>query len=254
MASFIHDRLVEMGNTDPAVAFRAYRQIEDAVTRASAPGQDQKAAALADELAEELISKTEPTKNKKGRDIPSMPVHSAEVRGKICRLMAYVAGAEQVPALVAAMEDLDVREMARWALDRNTSSAATDALVEALKAVGPRFRAGVVNALAYRKDDQARRALINVAQKDSVPEIRLLAIEGLSRFADGDSAATVMMATSCKEPNKAVRAYRAALRLAGNYEKAGKKEEAAGLYRMIRSSGAPEAQKSAARRAMEAAQ
>jgi len=252
MASEIKTWVGKLGDQDPAVAFEAYKKIEKAVTRAGAPGKQREAAELADALAAELIAKTAEETNKKDKKIPPKPVHSSEVRNKLCRLLAYVADGKQVPALVQQLGDLDVREMARWALDRNRSDQATEALIAALKEIGPVFRVGVVGALGVRQGDRVAAALRKVAMEDHIPEVRLAAVEVLPNFPDGDSAAVIMKATLAADKSHARRAYRAAIRLIDNLIKAGKKNEALGLCRMIAAGPAPDPQRKTARAAMEA--
>lgn len=251
MATAISEWVGKLGDSDPAVAFSACRQIEQAAAQAGAEGREPMDA-VADALAEELTAMTPEGEDDQGRRVAPKPVHSVATRNAICRLMGFVAGSKQVPALAGAIKDLDVREMARWSLDRNCSDEATDALIAALDEVGPTFRIGVVGALRTRKSDKAAAALRRVALEDAIAEVRISAVESLAEYTDGDSAAVVMRTTLSTEPGHAVRAYRAAVRLAENFAKAGKTSEAAGLYRMVVSgAGVPDAQKQAALKAHE---
>ena len=76
------------------------------------------------------------------------------------------------------LNDFDVREMARFALDRIPTAAAAKALAEAdEKLVGEEFRVGVTNALGKRRDAVAVEAL-KKATGDTSGEIRLAAARG----------------------------------------------------------------------------
>ena len=234
-----------MGSEKPAEAFKAYKQLEETATRASAPGSEAKCAEVAAELAAELNAETPPTKNEKGKEEPGKSKYSSTVRNKICRLLACVGGAKEVPALVKMIGELEVREMARWSLDRNRSQAATDALIKALEEVGTEFRVGVVGSLGKRKCAMAMAALQDVANADAEPEVRINAVEVLANFPEPANADVILKATQCACPLLSTRAWKAAVRLAENLRKAGKKSDAAALDRKI-GSGAPAAQKAAA--------
>jgi len=247
MESYIHDWVVELDDKDPVVAYRAYKNLEETATRANAPGVENRRADLAATLAAELLAKGEPPKDKKGKPKgPPGPLYASGVRSKLCRLLSYVAGASEVPALVEALGDLDVREMARFALDRNTSDAATDALIAALEQVGPIFRAGVVNALGRRQGPKVLDALQKTATEDPTPEIRIIAVEALANIPEPSNVAIVMKATKCRVPGHKTRAYKSAVRLAENLGGAGHKSEAVQLCRTFESNDADAAQKKAA--------
>lgn len=251
MASTIQEWVAKLGSENPAEAFKAYKQLEETATRASAPGSEARCAEVAADLAAELNAQTPPTKDEKGKEVPAKPKYSNTVRGKICRLLACVAGAKEVPALVQAIGDLEVREMARWSLDRNRSEEATDALIKALDEVGTEFRVGVVGSLGKRQGEKIVAALQKVAGADDEPDVRINAVEVLANIPEPTNAEVILKATQCPCPLHATRAWKAAVRLAENLRKAGKKSEAGELYRKI-GSDAPEAQKTAAKIGLEA--
>ena len=247
MESYIHDWVVELGDKDQVVAYRAYKNLEETATRAGAPGLDSRRAGLAAALTAELLAKGEPPKNKQGKPKgPPPPLYSTGVREKLCRLLSYVAAAGEVPVLAELMGDLDVREMARFALDRNTSDAATDALITALDQVGPTFRVGVVNALGKRQGPKVLDALQKTASEDAIPEVQIAAVEALANSPEPSNADIVMKATKCPVPGHKSRAYKAAVRLAETLAGAGHKSAAVQLYRAIQAGDADEAQKKAA--------
>jgi len=246
MATAISEWAGKLGDDEPAVACKAYRQIEQEAVKAGAKGR-QAMDEVADALAAELTAMTPERKNDEGKTIPPEPVHSAKARNAICRLLAYVGGSKQVPALAGQIKDLDTREMARWSLDRNTSDEATDALIAALGEIGPVFRTGVVNALGARQSGKATEALRKTALEDAITEVRINAIEALANIPDGENAVVVMRAAMSAEPAHTTRTYKAAIRLADRFARAGKTKEATGIYRMVSTSeDAPEAQKKAA--------
>ena len=245
MASSIQDWVVQLGNENPAEAFAAFKELMDLATRATAPGSEAKCAEVAAALAVELNAQTPATKNEKGKEIPPQPKYTPRARAKICQLLTVVSGAKEVPALVKAMGDLQVREPARCALDRNESEEATDALIKALDEVGAEFRIGVVNSLGKRGNSKVAEVLRKAAASDKDPQVCITAVEALSNIPESANAGVVLKATKCKCNVTSVRAWKAAVRLAENLCKAGQKAESADLYRKI-AAEAPDAQKAAA--------
>ena len=231
---------------DQEAAYRAYKALAEIVTRASAPDNDQERAAAAADLAAELHARGEPKKDKNGKEKPGDLIHSSRTRAKIARLLSYVAGAGQVPALTELLGVLDVREMARFALDRNASTEATDALIKALdEQVGPDFRVGVVNALSKRTGANVLKALKQATQDEDRP-VRIAAVEALSRFPDPGHDVLIAEATQADCRRCQARAHKARVRLAETLGKAAKKSAARRIYNAIRSSDADDPEKKAA--------
>ncbi len=251
MASSVKEWIAQLADDKPAEAFKAYRRIEIAATRATAPGKESDRAEIAGVLAAELNAMNEPGKDKKGNEKPPEPKYPPQVRGKICQLLAYVGGGKEVSALVKAMETLEIRETARCSLDANTSEEAADALVKALDEIGAEFRLGVVNSLGKRGGPKAIDALRKAAADDKDPAVRIAAVEALAGIPDAAHADVVLKAAQCAQSCSATRAWKAAVRLAESLRKAGMKSQAADLYRKVEAEG-PEPQKAAAKIGLEA--
>jgi len=245
--------LVKQLGKDQETAYKANYALLQMVTRASAPDVVSQArrGEVAGQLAAELNAKTKPKKNKKGKEVPPELVHSAVVRSAICRLLAYVGGAGEVPALVEALGDLEVREMARLALDGNRSEEATAALVQAVEAIGPEFRVGAINALGRRKGPNVVAALRKAAEDDD-PEAALAAVEALANFADPSVDAVIAKAAGAKCAKARARANKARVRLAETLRKAGNKAAARAIYKAIAASDADQVQKRAAETGLKA--
>lgn len=142
-------------------AHKAWVQLERAVLHATAPGQEELRTELIRALTQELVDMRPGRVEDEGkRLIPPSPKHPAATRNRILTLLSYLPTPETLQACEKALAFMDTREMARFALERNSSLGATVALINALDDVGPEFRAGVVNALARRKNvPQALAAL-----------------------------------------------------------------------------------------------
>ncbi len=242
----IKELVAQLGR-DQKTAYVARLQLLQIVTRANAPGEEAKRAEVAGALVAELNATGEPKKNKKGEDIPPGLLHSSAIRTKIAYLLSYVAAGAEVPALEEATRDFEVREAARYALDQNTSEAATRALIAILdQRVGPEFRVGVVNALARRNGPEVLAVLRKTATDDSDDEVRIAAVEGLSYFADPGNDAVIAHAAADECPRIRTRAQKARVRLAEQLQRAGQAAAAAKIYHAIQSGNADQPQKTAA--------
>jgi hypothetical protein len=235
----------KMGDPELAVAHHAYRDLENVATRASAPGNGERAQVAA-ALAAELNARGAPRKDRKGKQVPGRLIHSTAVRNKLIRLMNYVAGDDEVPVLAGLIKDLDLREMVRFTLDRVPSDAATEALIQALDEVGPDFRVGIIGGLAKRRGAHVEAALKKAAA-DEAKRVRIAAVEALACFADPSNDAIIAKATKADCRNCRARAHKARVRLAGTLAKAGNEAAARRIYNAIRQSDAGEPQKEAAR-------
>ncbi len=108
---------------------------------------------------------------------------SKRVRDYVCRLISYVGREDVVPALVTALSAQDVREMARWALSRNPTDAALNALHDALDKGDAAFRVGVINAIGHR----GKRRSVPLLVKElghSDEDVRLAAMRAIAKIPD----------------------------------------------------------------------
>lgn len=226
---------------DKAAVYRAKRALEEMAAAAGAPGKNDERQSLAAALA-----KAETAKNEKG----DAPKYSTKARGEIARALSEVAGDMEVPALKEALKDFDAREMARFALDRMTCQAATDALIEAaVNAVGVEFRVGAINALGRRTGSSVVNALKKcVAERDA--EIRLAAAEALANQSDPSADDAIVAAGRQGGYRAALRTSKARVRLAGSLADAGQKDAAKRIYQSIAQSDAAPPQKKVAQSAL----
>jgi hypothetical protein len=218
-------KLVEqLGAADQVKAYQANSALDTLVWQSGTSER----SALAEALAAELAATKETGKNRDDKPILA-PKHPAEVRRQICQHLAAVAGDAQVAVLRQALDDLDVREMARWALDRMTCSAATQALITAaVEAVGVEFRIGVIGALARRSGPAVVAALKQCAQ-ESDPRIALSACEALCSHAD-PAIDPVLTAAGRRLDRSRTRVQRARIRLAETLAKANRPDAAERVY------------------------
>ena len=243
----IPELVAQLGDNDQVKAYRARQALLEAVGKAG--GNPQERTAIANALAEELTAKTQ-NPGQPGKPGEEKPTHSAQVRNQVAQFLGQVAEDAQVPAVVAALQELETREMARWALDRIPTPAATTALIAALDQVGPEFCIGVINALAKRRTPEVVAALHKQAA-DADAGVRLAAVEALANSPEPSNDQPIVAATKAGSPRQRARAQKARVRLADTLRVAGKKEAAIAIYKAIIANDAAEPQKKAARLALE---
>jgi HEAT repeat protein len=234
-----------MGDKERPVAFHAYQALLESAMQRTAAGSEAERRGLARTLASELTQMSPPERDGAGHELPPKPQHVAEVRNKILQLLGYVGDADEVPALSLALRDLDTREMARFALERNPSQQATEALIVALQEVGPEFRVGVVNSLGKRRGPKAL-SVLQAAASDREADVRLAAVEALANFPEPTNDAIIIKVLLPGTLEAQRRASRARLRLAETLRKAGNRTAAMQIYTAIRSGEAEAPQKKAA--------
>lgn len=242
----------QLGAGDPAQVFGALRQLQALVVGVGGPGKEVPRAELAAALAGEMNAANE-TKNAKG-EISSSPKYNAKVRGLAARLLAEVGGESEVAALRQLLDDFNVREMARWALDRMTSPGATATLVDLAKnAVGPEFRIGVINALGRRAGEDVRVVLAQCAL-DHDEEVRLAAAEALANLpaVESDQVFDAVLKIGQPGPSAKRRLVKARLRLAEGLVRAGQAAAGKKIYEAVVAGGAEPPQVDAAQLALKA--
>ncbi|MHC4443764.1 MAG: HEAT repeat domain-containing protein [Planctomycetota bacterium] len=250
----INELVKQLGSDNQQDAFIAYQELLQKILQTTSYRSRRKRlhVPMAVELVTELEAMAKPAQEKKKKKPQSpKPVHSVQVRNKILRLLSFVAGPGQMPAVGRALKDLQTRDMALYLLVRNSSPNATDLLIGALDQVGPNFRVAVVNALAKREVSNVWATLKKVADQDQDSQVRIAAIEALAKFAEITGDTTIAQAT--KDDSKCIRerAHKTRVRLAETLLNAGKRDDAARVYKAVLSSDAGKPQKKAAKMGLE---
>lgn len=246
----------ELGSHDQAAAYRARRSLTDLTNRAKGAERTRLAADLARALVAvrkiETDESRERRKRKQRGEPQTEPKYSARARVELLRYLASVAGDAEIPALKKAAEDLELREMARWALDRMTCHGATELLIALAKnGLGPEFRIGALNSLGRRQGPGVAEALKECVGDDD-DRIALTAVEALANFPDPSADAVIVgvlkRAAAGRRQN---RLNRARVRLAETLTRHGQKEAGKKVYQAILASAAAPAQQRAAKLGLE---
>jgi hypothetical protein len=237
----------QLASDDQVKVYQAKQELLLRTAEAGAPGKDSERSQMAAEMTKPLAAQKD-EKDKKGK-VSKVPEMNAQGRSLVCRYLARVGGQADVPALERAMQDFEVREMARWALARMTCQASTDALAKAaVNSIGDEFRVGAINSLAGRGGSNVREALVKCAESPS-PHVRLAAIEALA--CDADAANDAVLAKAAHGGGRAgKRVARARLQLAENLVAAGQKQAGKQIYRQIADGKHDPAQQKAAQAAI----
>jgi hypothetical protein len=69
----------------------------------------------------------------------------------MCRQLAIIGTPNEVPALVAALRDPKLSDMARYALEPMEDRGVDEMLIATLPTVGPEIQVGIINTLGVRK-------------------------------------------------------------------------------------------------------
>ena len=186
MDNDIQQHIVDFASDDPKTAYRARLAVQKLAHHADT--RDQAAKALAGALAA-----TKTAKDDRGNE-QTAPEHSAAVRSHCARFLAVCGGDDAVAALQTNLDDLDVRNDCRWALDRIPGDRATTALVAiATDGVGPTYRIGAINSLARRAGDAVVAALKSCLQ-DGDEDVRQAAAAALAEHGQADNDAALRRA------------------------------------------------------------
>lgn len=238
--------VAQLGDSDLMKAYSARMQLIDMVMNATKSATE--TASLAAAFSEVLSAKTGDGENAKKKDAP--PKYPAGARRFVLQLLGQVAGDNEVPAIAAALKDLDVRDMARCALERIPGAKSTAALAAAADEVGPEFRSGVLGALAIRQTPEVQAVLHKqAAHRDE--RIRLAAVEALAHFPEASNDDVITGSVKSASARGKSRAQRARIRLAESLVRAGKKAEGVAIYKSILGGDNGEPQKKAARIALD---
>lgn len=242
------DKLVEqLGSKEQSVVYQAQQSLIRVVAEAGRPDHERERAAVAGALAG-YVTATREQKDNKGK-VTRVLQYPARVRVQILRWIGYVGGEAEVPALRQALDDLDTREMARWALEQIPGPSSTKALVDAaVNGIGPEFRLGAINTLGRRREPEAAAALKECAADPNI-EVRLAAVEALAHFPDPTADGVMKSAMSPGGENGRVnqRLVRARIQLAETLVAAGQKDAGLRIFRSIVAGKSDETQKKAAR-------
>ncbi len=154
------------------------------------------------------------------------------VQGFVVRELQVAGGKESVGPLGKLLADGELYEDAAAAL-LAIRDGALEPFRKALPAAKGKQRLTVVQALGILRDAESAEALKKAAG-DEDRDTRLAALWGLAHLGDAGSAALVLKAADAPEGWERIKAAQACLLLAENLLAAGKKAEAAKIYKRLK--------------------
>lgn len=163
----------------------------------------------------------------------------------ICQELGIMGDEKALPALTALAKDSAFFDMALSAVERIPGPGPEKVLMKLLSGKQGRERIGIVNALGNRRASVAVPSLRKLATGGD-PEAALAAVAALGKIADPASVQALRkIFDSAQEPLRRC-AAEALLICAGSRLQAGRKDEAADLYRIFTDRGEPDPVRTAA--------
>ena len=156
------------------------------------------------------------------------------VQGFVARQLQVIGGKEAAPALGKLLADPEVSESAAQAL-LAIRAGAVEEFRKALPGLKGAPRLTVLQALGVLADAESAEAF-RKAVTDEDRDVRLSALWGLARIADAGAVDVVLKGADVEAGYERIKATSAALLLAERLLAAGKKAEAAKVYRHLKDS------------------
>ena len=152
-----------------------------------------------------------------------------EAKEFICRQLFTIGTARCVPALEELLTDPALSHMARFALGRNESPAALEALQRALGKTSGSIQAGILNTLGLRRYDKALPDIQKLVSSPD-PEVAKAAARAMGEIG-GPAAVKTLQAVRATATEAVRPSIDAALLVsADQFLKAGEAEAAAKIY------------------------
>ena len=208
-------------------------------------------------LIEEKIRGAKPEEYKaiEARILPLVkaPDTAADAKRYFCRYLGVVGSKDSIPALAALLADEKLSDPARIALEPMADPAAGAALRQALGQVKGKLLAGMIGSVGIRKDPEAVPALAPLTG-DADEAVARAALAALGAIGTPD-AAKALDAAAKKAPEALQRNVAfAQATCAAALAQAGKKADAAAIYRALLENKAAPATRVAALRGLIAAE
>lgn len=245
----VNELIKELSKPDGPENYKARVRLRNETARVGGKGQEAERKELAAALAKAVVE----SQPRERRRIYDRPFANTLMRNELLRSLCEIGGPAEVAVLLKALEDFEIRDYIRRAIECIPGDEATAALAQmAVKGEGNEFRIGAINALGLRKNAESMKALTACAS-DPDPRIRLAAAEALSR--SGDPAADSVIAQSF-DPQRGwaphANAARTRLRLGSNVARAGNKPAADQIFQGVAATRPEQYQTQAATTGMQA--
>ncbi len=217
-----------VGGENPTVALWAKKAVTAIAHHAARPGAEKERRAVSAALVAQVKSDA-----------------NVDVRSFAVETLSFVGRDDAVPALAALLkEEKDLREMARWSLERIPGRRATEAIARAVASADAEFKVALIKTLGAR-GDVAAVPTVTAALRDSSPDVVRTAVAALGNLPDARSE-TALHGMKSSVPQ----ARDALLHLAETFHAKGDNRAAERIYRQIYESATTEHEKCAGLRGL----
>jgi HEAT repeat protein len=204
-----------MGGENRTTDLAARIAVQRMVHQAAAPKSRMDRAAIAQALAQQATS--------------NRPVI---VRTLAVRMLSFIGGDAEVPALAQLLANPEMGEIARWALVRIPGKASIDALAGVLPNASGELRIGIINALGARHDAGALPAL-EAAVKADDPAVRAAALQAAAHIPGSRSEKLIRASIESGPAGDKAAAWDGYVKFAETTLAGGDRDAAGSAYRYI---------------------
>jgi HEAT repeat protein len=171
----------------------------------------------------------------------------ATLEGKsfICKQLWFIGTADSVPAVAKLLLDEKTADMACYAIGRNPSPEAAEALRDALAKAGPNVQIRIINVLGDRRDTKSVKAIGRLVF-GSQPQVAEAAVAALGKIGGAEAREVLVRARAKGDPDLRFAATDAYLRCAEKLMAKGQMQQATAIYRELSAQGEAAVVRSAA--------
>ncbi len=208
-------------------------------------GMDRQPLIVVEELIRESQNQPEQRKYIERRLADLLSDATLEGKSFICKQLWFIGTAESVPAVAKLLLDEKTADMACYAIGRNSSPEASEALRAALAKAGPSVQIRIINLLGDRRDTQSVEALGKLVF-GSEPQVAEAAVAALGKIGGAEAQETLVRARERGDPALRFAATDAYLRCAEDLVAKGQMKRATAVYRELAAEGEAAVVRSAA--------
>lgn len=150
----------------------------------------------------------------------------------VCRELSIIGTNQSVPALSKMLVDVELSDMARYALERMPGDAVDKALLEALAKTSGKTKIGIVNTLGERRCEKAVSVLRGLVA-DADETMAGAAISALGKIGGTEAAKVLAQAKDKASGKLRMQVLDAYLKCADQFVAKGQKAQALAIYKEL---------------------
>lgn len=192
-------------------------------------GMDRQPIIAVEELIRESQNQPERRKYIERRLADMLSGATLEGKSFICRQLWFIGTADSVPAVAKLLLDETTADIACYAIGRNSSTEASEALRDALAKAGPNVQIRILNLLGDRREAQSIEAVGELVFGPE-PQVAEAAIAALGKIGGARAGEILVQARAKGGPDLRLAATDAYLRCAEDLVAKGQAEQATAIY------------------------